>query len=186
MKTEAYELVMFKGNPIRITKTQYEAVMSESASGKIGIVIGEEFVNFKNIANIRELEEQPIKIEAKQIAPPIVDKQDYEDMPNFQAYRKNLKLLLKGKLPHWVVKENKLVKEENYWHNEPTKSGKIFGTWVKQEVSRQKWNTHYSQSPGYYPLDYTDDKVTMAFTVIPPISEHVTTLTIDEINKVSK
>jgi len=35
MKTEVYELVMFKGNPIRITKTQYQAVMEDSSSGKM-------------------------------------------------------------------------------------------------------------------------------------------------------
>jgi hypothetical protein len=185
MKTEVYELVMFKGNPIRINKTQYQAVMEDSSSGKIGIVIGSEFVNFKNIANIRELEEQPIKIEHKQIEQPAKVKQNLEDMPNYQAYKKNMKLLLKGKLPRYIVVDENIVEKENYWHDDQsTKTDSIHGTWVKQDVSRQQWNTHYSQSPGYFPLDYTDDKVTIAFTTIPPISENVTTLTFDEINKV--
>ena len=158
-----YQLTMFKGESIIISKDQYQAVMDDSSTGKPGIMINNEYVAFKNIANITE---QEMPTEQVKALPQAVEKSPNADLW-IECLQKNKKLLLDGKMPKYIVEDGKIIEKENFWHDrEEPETPKAY--WVKKEVPLKQWISHYSQSPGYHLLENNGDQVEMAFTTLDP------------------
>lgn len=114
-----YELIMFKGDSIIINENQYEAVIAESLTDKIGILIDNNFVNFKNIANIRKIEERGDYYDSVPITefnPALLDTVKASPDSKWRTcVMMNCELLKKGLLPKYIVKNNKIITKEYYW-----------------------------------------------------------------------
>lgn len=101
-----------------------------------------------------------------------------------ECFKKNRKLLSEGELPRYTVEDGKLLEKEYYWRDDIEKPESVKGFWVKRRVSRRKWESFYSQSPGYQLLEDDGSDVVIAFVIVEqPIPHHLEELESREIAK---
>lgn len=101
---------------------------------------------------------------------------------HYQAYLKNKEAMAKGEKVRFYAKDGKIHEQDSWNHDTGNKT--VRGKLVKKSISKQKWNSFYSASPGYHLLSDDGDRVTVAFTIVGEVPHHVEDLTEYEIKKI--
>lgn len=117
-----------------------------------------------------ELRPQPIQETPLRLEQAI---SDTDKGVHYEAFSKNLKLLKDGKKPIFFVKDGVIQKNKEGLVSNPKVITDVPANWVKQGVSKQKWNTFYSASPGYKKVSDNGDQVIVAFTVVGEIPHYL-------------
>lgn len=105
---------------------------------------------------------------------------------HYEAFLKNMELLKNGNKPRYYAEGGEIHEEESFWFGQQRDDNTVKAHWVKQSVSKQKWNSFYSASPGYHILSDNGDKVIIAFTVVGEIPHHLEELNELETKKMER
>lgn len=111
-----YEIKLTDKNTITVTKDQADKIMEESATGKAGIVVNDQYLAFKSIYTIKSIDTKPFHELDHKALPSATKSSNYELW--IEATKRNRDRMKQGIKPvaYWRVTRNgELIEDPKYY-----------------------------------------------------------------------